>query len=124
MRAVAFCLIALLVGCASFGLPASKTTGQGVVQTYGNALAVSSMIPGLLTPPATITTDQARKAQDASKTIRTTIDSYWDVAGLAQCKQAPEAVCEGPNAVQVLTILNASIIQIEKFLLDHQGAKK
>lgn len=116
-------VFAIMAGCASFGLPTPATPGQKVVQAYGNSLAVSAMLPGLLAPPASITPTQARNAQDASRAVRQTIDNYWDVVGLSECKDAPVPACEGPQAAQILTIINGSLIQVESFLLAHKGAR-
>jgi len=134
--------ILLIAGCASFGLTPPATTGQKIVQAYGDALTATAMIPGLLKAPIPITVAEARSTQDASTNIRTAIDTYWDIAGLTTCAQVAKAAvdpaatappppvapavaepCAGPNGLQVLTAINASLIQIEAFLLAHKGGK-
>lgn len=135
-------LLLALHGCASFGLPSPNSTGQKIVQAYADALTVTAMLPGMLSSPVpTVTSKQARNIQDVSKNVRMAIDNYWDIAGLSNCAKVAEAVvpstttpaptlppaaaiaCAGPNGLQLLTALNASILQLETFLIAHQGGK-
>lgn len=108
-----------LASCAQFGLTQPKTSGQTIVQGYGNALAVTAVVPGLLSS-ATINVDQAEDAQAASKAVRGTVDAYWAAAGLSTCQTTQTPICEGPNAVAVLAAISVSLNKLETFLLAHK----
>jgi hypothetical protein len=120
--------LALVAACASLGLPAPQTTGQRIVQAYGNANLASAMIPGLVRTE-TIDPDTAQATLDASRSVRSAIDVYWDGFGtLIQCRYAvahpelpPPPECAGPQGLQLLTAINLSLIKVETFLLNHKG---
>lgn len=126
-------MIALVTikGCAFVGLPTPDTSGQQIVQAYGNANAVSAMIPGLL-KGGKITSSQGQDALDASRAVRGPIEVYWESFGaFEQCKlasatpndQAPK-ICAGPNGFALINSINVSVIQVLTFMTRHQGEAK
>lgn len=118
-------LFVSLVGCGALGLNKPQTVGQSLVQAYGNANAATALIPAVLQPPAIVTPDKAQEVLDGSHLIRTTIEAYWDAAGLLQCKQTPVVeVCQGPDAMKVMATINAVLPKVTQFVLTYQGVKR
>lgn len=107
-------IVILIAGCSSLGLQATQTNDQRLYSAYGTAASAEKLTTNLLNTHS-ISSAQAQDMQDSARFVKGSLDDYF--AGT--CASPP---CKPMTAVDVLALINKSLIKLETFLIN-KGAK-